>query len=325
MRRREFIALVGGAAAWYPHSASAQQSTMPIVGFLNPNRADAYPETVAAFRAGLSEYGFVEGKTVTVAYRWADDHSDRLRALVADLLRIPVNVIAATGGGPAAVAAKAATTTIPIVFNSADDPVKIGLVASLDRPGGNLTGVSRLSYQLMPKRLELLHEIAPNATTIPYLVGPDSRVVTGGDAQAAAKTLGIELQVVNVTTGTDLEQTLRSLVAAGAKALLIGSGSYFNTLSKELGALCLRFKLPAIYQRREFVAAGGLISYGPGLTGAYRIVGEYTARVLRGAHPADLPVQQQTKIDLIVNLKTAKTLDLAIPPAIIAFADEVIE
>jgi putative tryptophan/tyrosine transport system substrate-binding protein len=325
MRRREFIPLLGGAVATWSFSARAQQPTKPVVGFLNPNSSDAYPEAIAAFRAGLREYGYIEGKNITIAYRWGNGHEERMPALTADLLRIPVNVIAATGGGAAAFAAKAATTTIPIVFNSADDPVKTGLVASLDRPGGNLTGVSRLSVELMPKRLELLHEIAPDASTIPYLVGPYSSVASSTDAQAAGKNFGIELQVVNVTADTDLEKTFRALVSTPAKALLIGSSAYFNSHSKQLGELCLRFKLPAIYQQREFVEAGGLVSYGPSLSDAYRIVGEYTGRVLQGARPADLPVQQQTKIDLIVNLKTAKAIGLAFPPALLARADEVIE
>jgi ABC-type uncharacterized transport system substrate-binding protein len=208
MRRRRLVAYLGSAVAW-PFLARAQRGAMPVVGFLNPNRADAYPETVTAFRAGLSEYGFIEGKTVTVAYRWADGHNERLPALVADLLRIPVNAIAATGGGAAALAAKAATTTVPIVFNSANDPVKAGLVASLDRPSGNLTGVSRLSVELMPKRLELLREIAPGAAPIAYLVESGSAVATDAVAQRAAQALGIELRIVKVTTDSDLERTFR--------------------------------------------------------------------------------------------------------------------
>jgi len=325
MRRRQFLALLGGGAAAWPLGARAQQAALPIVGFLNPNRSDAYPDAIAAFRTGLREQGFIDGENVTIAYRWADGHPDRLSALTTELVRIPVNVIAATGGGGAAYAAKAATKTIPIIFNSADDPVKAGLVASLDRPGGNLTGVSRLSVELMPKRLELLHEIAPTVTTIAYLVESQSAVATAAVAQEAAKTLGVELRVVKVTTDVDLDETIGRLVQAGAKALLVGSSAYFNSRSKELGELCLRYRLPAVYQNRQFAAAGGLISYGPSLADAYRIVGEYTGRVLKGERPANLPVQQQTKVDLMINMKVAQIFGLTIPLPLLGRADEVIE
>jgi ABC-type uncharacterized transport system substrate-binding protein len=325
MKRREFITLVGSTAFAWPTTVRAQQRAMPVIGFLNPNKSDAYPSAIAAFHAGLRESGFVEGENVTMAYRWADGHAERLPALAADLVQMQVSVIAATGGGGAAFAAKAATTTIPIVFNSADDPVKAGLVASLNRPGGNLTGVSRLSTELMSKRLELLHEVSPDAAPIAYLVEANSAVATDAVTQEAARSLGIEMRIIKITTEMNLEDTFAEMVRSGAKAILVGSSSYFNNRSKQLGELCVRYKLPAIYQLREFVAAGGLMSYGPSLPDAYRIVGEYTGRVLKGAQPADLPVQQQSKVDLIVNLKTAKTLGITIPLPLFGRADEVIE
>ena len=324
MKRREFITLLGGVAA-LPLAARAQQPTMPVIGFLNPNRSDAYPSAIAAFHAGLRENGFVEGENVMIEYRWADGHAERLPTLAADLVRMQVAVIAATGGGGAAFAAKAATTTIPIIFNSADDPVKGGLVASLNRPGGNLTGVSRLSTELMSKRLELLHEVSPDAAPVAYLVEANSAVATDSVTQEAARTLGVEIQLLKITTEMSFEDIFEGIVRSGAKAVLVGSSSYFNNRSKQLGELSLRYKLPAIYQLREFVAAGGLMSYGPSLSDAYRIVGEYTGRVLKGAQPADLPVQQQSKVDLIVNLKTAKALGITIPLPLLGRADEIIE
>ena len=324
MKRREFITLLGGVAA-LPLAARAQQPTMPVIGFLNPNRSDAYPSAIAAFHSGLRESGFVEGENVTIEYRWADGHAERLPTLAADLVRLQVAVIAATGGGGSAFAAKAATTTIPIVFNSADDPVKGGLVASLNRPEGNLTGVSQLSTELMSKRLELLHEVSPDAAPVAYLVEANSAVATDSVTQEAARTLGVEMQLSKITTEMSLEDIFEGIVRSGAKAVLVGSSSYFNNRSKQLGELSLRYKLPAIYQLREFVAAGGLMSYGPSLSDAYRIVGEYTGRVLKGAQPADLPVQQQSKVDLIVNLKTAKALGITIPLPLLGRADEIIE
>ena len=296
-RRRQFIWLLGGAAAW-PLAARAQRQ--PVVGFLNPNKSDANPSIVAAFRAGLREHGFVEGDNVMIAYRWADGRAERLPGLAAELVRMQVAVIAATGGGSAAFAAKAATVSIPVVFNSASDPVKAGLVPSLNRPGGNLTGVGRLSVDLMPKRVELLREVIGHAGPVAYLIEGSSSVASNAVAQEAARTVGMELHVVQIDTAARLNDVIAGIVRSGARALLIGPSSHFNNVSQELGQLCASHRLPAIYQVREFVAAGGLMSYGPGLAEAYRIVGEYTGRVLKGAHPGDLPVQLQTKVEFIV-------------------------
>jgi putative ABC transport system substrate-binding protein len=328
MRRRGFITLLGGAAAAWPLAARGQ-SAMPVIGFLNPNPADYYPEIIAAFHGGLRETGFVENKNVTILYRWADGYSERLPALAADLVGRGVNVIAATGGGRSAFAAKAATTTIPIVFNSADDPVKAGLVASLNRPGGNLTGVSRLSVELLPKRVELLREVVPSATAVAYLIDSSSAAGSMRSAQEAAQlasqVFGIELLLVNATVDDALEAAFTRIVATGAKALLIAPSSYFNSRGSQLGELSAHHGLPAVYQVREFATGGGLMSYGPPLTDAYRTVGIYTGRVLKGERPADLPVQQQTRVELIVNLKAAKALGLSIPLPLLGRADEVIE
>lgn len=325
MRRREFITLLGGASAVWPLASRAQQPARSAIGFLNPNGPNAYPDVIAAFRAGLHEQGYVEGENVTIAYRWAEGHPERLPALAADLVRMRVNVIAATGGGDAALAAKAATQRIPIVFNSADDPVKTGLVVSLNRPGGNLTGVSQLGVELTPKRLELLKEAVPNVANIAFLVEADSAVAASGVAQDIARKFGTELWIVRRTAQTPLGDVFAKLAQSGTKALLIGGSSYFNSRSRELAEMCLRYRLLGIYQGREFTAAGGLMSYGPSLASSYRVVGEYTGRVLKGALPRDLPVQQQTKIDLFINLKTAKAFGLTISSTVLAFANEVIE
>ena len=329
MKRRAFISLLGGTAAapslLWPVAARAQQAAMPVIGFLNQTTADAYPDAMAAFRAGLRETGFVENENVAVIYRWAENHPERLPALAADLVRRRVAVIAAMGGGNAAFAAKAATTTVPIVFNSANDPVKVGLVASLNRPGGNLTGVSRLSVELMPKRLELLREVIPDAAAIVYLVDTNSSVATAVSAQEAARTIGVELQTIRVSADQDFATVFAGMAQNGAKALLIGSSTYFNSRSAQLGELSLRRKLPAIYQERTFATAGGLMSYGAPLADSYRGVGTYVGRVLKGDRPADLPVQQQTRVEFVVNLKTAKALGLTIPLPLLGRADEVIE
>jgi putative ABC transport system substrate-binding protein len=325
VKRRDFIALTGGAMAFWPLTVRAQHPANPVVGFLNPNRSDAYPDVIAAFRDGLRETGFVERENVTILYRWADGDPLRVPRLVNELVNVPVTVIAATGGGATAVAAKAATTAIPIVFNSAEDPVKAGLVLSLSHPGGNLTGVSRVSVELMPKRLELLHEAVPRATPVGYLVEANSAVAGDAVAQDAARTLGLELRITKVNTESNLEGSIAEVVRLGAKSLLIGSGSYFNARSKELGELCVRYALPAIYQTRAFVTAGGLMSYGPNLADAYRLVGIYTGRILKGEKPTDLPVQQQTKVNLTINAKTARTLGIIIPLPLLGRADEVVD
>jgi ABC-type uncharacterized transport system substrate-binding protein len=323
LRRREFIALVSGATAAWPRCALAKR--LPVVGFLHSGSPNYYPSAIKAFQAGLGQSGFVEGQNVTIIYRWAEGHAARAPLLAAELVRQRVDVIAALGGGFAAHAAKAATSTIPIVFDSADDPVKAGLVASLNRPGGNMTGVGRLSEDLMPKRLELLQEAAGITGQITYLVDVNSAVVGSPAGQAAARTLGLDLREVRFSTGQDLDGVFDGLVRDGARALVIGPSSYFNARSRELGELCARHKLPAIYQRREFVVGGGLMSYGPSLQDAYRIAGSYTGRILKGENPANLPVQLQTRVELILNLKTAAALGLTIPLPLLGRADQVIE
>ncbi len=324
MNRREFIALAGGATAAWSLSARAQQQT-PVIGFLHPGSPDYYPDAIAGFHAGLRDNGFVEGQNVNIAYRWAEGHSERLPALAVELVHLQVAVLAALGGGTAARAAQAATTTIPIVFNSADDPVKAGFVASLNRPGGNMTGVSRLSLELMPKRLELFREVAGLTGPVAYLVDVNSAISGSTVADEAAKKLGIDLRLVQFSPGQELGSVFDALVQSGSKAVVIGPSAYFNAHSRQLGELCIGHKLPGIYQRREFAGGGGLMSYGPNLTDAYRIAGTYTGRVLKGERVADLPVQLQTKLELIVNLKTARALGLTVSLPLLGRADEVIE
>jgi putative tryptophan/tyrosine transport system substrate-binding protein len=281
-----------------------------------------------AFHQGLGETGYVEGRNVTIEYRWAEGHNDRLPALVADLARLEVAVIAATGGTAVALAAKAATTTIPIVFNIAADPVALGLVASLSRPGGNLTGVTSLSVQVAPKRLELLHELLPAVTVVALLINPTNPIlaeIQSRDLQAAAGPLGLQLHVLHASTERDFDAVFATLAQLRAGALVIGTDLFFNTRSEQLAALTVRHAVPAIFQYREFAAAGGLMSYGNAIADPYRLVGVYTGRILKGEKPADLPVQRATKVELIINLKTAKALGLAVPLPLLGRADEVIE
>ena len=327
LNRREFIALVGGAAAW-PLVAHAQQSAMPVIGLLGTISPDRWASRLHAFRQGLSETGYVEGRNVGIEYRWAEGQNDRLPALAADLVRRQVRVIATPESTPAAFAAKAATTTIPIVFSVGVDPVAVGLVASLNRPGGNLTGVTNLNAEILPKRLELMHELVPTATTIALLVNPSNPLVAeteSRDAQTAARTLGLQLHVLHTSTDRDFDTVFASLAQMRAVALVINTDVFFNSRSEQLAALALRHTVPAIFQYREFVASGGLMSYGTSIPDVDRQVGIYTGRLLRGESPADLPVQQVTKIELTINLKTARTLGLTVPLSLLGRADEVIE
>jgi putative ABC transport system substrate-binding protein len=324
MRRREFIALIGGAAAW-PLAARAQQAAMPVIGFVRSESLADATNLVTAFRQGLKEAGFVEGQNVTVEYRSGEGQRERLQSVVAELIRRPVSVIA--GNSVAMLAAKAATATIPVVFASGGDPVQQGLVASLNRPGGNVTGVVFLSGTLGTKRLELLRQIAPKATAIGMLANPNTTETETErtDVQAAAQAIGMQLIVADVSSDRDIEPALAVLVQRGVGALLVGAGGFMTSHRERIVALATRHALPAMYGLREFVAAGGLMSYGTSITDAFRQVGVYTGRILKGEKPADLPVMQSTKFELVLNLKTAKTLGLAIPPSLLALADEVIE
>ena len=323
--RRDFITLFGGAAAW-PLAARAQQAAMPVVGFLNTRVPGADPHLLAAFRRGLKETGYVEGQNVAIEYRWAYNQYDRLPAFAADLVRRQVTVIAAIGS-PSAPAPKATTTTIPIVFIIGSDLVEVGLVTSLNRPGGNLTGVTVLGVELGSKRLELLHELAPTANIVAALVNPNTPAAEtqSTDLQTAARSLGLKLHVLHASSERDFDTVFASLLQLGAGGLVVGNDTFFSTRSEQLAALALRHGVPAIFQYRQFVEAGGLMSYGGDLADNYRLTGVYTGRVLKGENPADLPVMQSTKVQLIINLKTARALGLAVPLSLLGRADEVIE
>jgi putative ABC transport system substrate-binding protein len=328
MRRRQFMTLLGGAAVVWPRSARAQQQpAMPVIGFLNGGSTDGYAPMVAAFRQGLKETSYIEGQNVAIEFRWAGGQYDRVPAMVAELVRRQVAVIVANT--PGAPEVKAATTTIPIVFLTGNDPVQIGLVATLNRPGGNVTGVTTLNVEVAPKRLELLHELIPAATVVALLVNPTSPTslaeTTTRDTQGAARTLGIELHVLHASTEPDFDTAFATLAQRRAGALVIGPDPFFNSEIEQLAALALRHAVPTIYESREFAAAGGLMSYGGSLTDLYRQAGIYTGRILKGAKPADLPVQQSTKVELFLNLKTAKAFGLTFPLSLLGRADEVIE
>jgi putative ABC transport system substrate-binding protein len=325
--RRELLVALGSAAAAWPLAARAQQPAMPVVGFLTSRALGDAPQLLAAFRQGLKETGFVEGQKVAIEYRFAGNQNERLPALAADLVHRQVTVIAAPTT-PAALAAKAATTTIPIVFATGGDPVAIGLVASLNRPGGNVTGVTILAVEVAPKRLELLHELVPTALVIALLVNPANPALA--DAQSSkllsvAQTLGLELHVLKASTERDFDQVFANLIQLRAGGLVIGADPFFTTRQEQLAALALRHAVPAVYENREFAAAGGLASYGGSLVDDYRLAGVYAARILKGEKPGELPVQQSTKVEMFLNLKTAKALGITVPLPLSGRADEVIE
>jgi putative ABC transport system substrate-binding protein len=327
IKRRQFVTLLGGAAAAWPVGARGQQGNLRTVGFLSGGSPGPFAFLVRAFRQGLSETGYVEGQDLAIEFRWAEGQYDRLPALVADLVGRQVTVLAATTT-PAALAAKASTTTIPIVFATDGDPVQLGLTATLSQPGGNITGVTQLNVEVGPKRLELARELMPAATVIALLINPTNPLAEAvlKDSQAAARILGLQLHVLHASTERDFDAVFTALVQLRGAVLVISSADpLFGSRAEKLGTLALRHGVPAIYQFREFVAAGGLVSYGGRFTDSYRQVGVYTGRILKGEKPSDLPVQQSTKVELVINLKTAKALGLEVPPSLLARADEVME
>lgn len=326
MRRREFITLLGGMAAATPFSARAQQPAMPVIGFLNVASPEAYAPYVAAFREGLKESGYVDGQNVIIEFRWAEGNADRLPGMAADLIRRQVSVIVANS--PANAIAKSATTTIPIVFTTAGDPIKLGLVASMSRPDGNVTGVSQLNVEIGPKRVELAHQLMPDATDVGFLINPsDSARATTllKDAEAAAAPMGLRLHAYRVTTEAEIESAFADFARLKSGALVIGPDALFNIRSKLLAELALRHAVPTIYQYQEFADAGGLLSYGGNIRESYLWAGIYAGRILKGAKPADLPVQQTTKVEMIINLKTAKAIGITVPLSLLGRADQIIE
>jgi len=328
MRRREFITLLGRAAAVWPLAAGAQQPAIPVVGYLSTRSPDESAHIVTAFRNGLNEIGYVQGRNVAIEYRFAEGRYDRLSALAADLIRRPINVLVATGGTASAIAAKPVVpATIPLVFAMGGDPVKLGVVASLARPGGNITGVSFLVNALAAKQIELLQELAPNAKVVGFLVNPNSPNLASEmkEAQAAVAAFGHELVVVKVTRESDFDQAFKTLVEARVAALFVEVDAFFTDRRANIAALAAQYALPAIYALREFVDAGGLMSYGTSITDANRQVGIYAGRILKGTKPAELPVMQSTRFELVINLKAAKALGIEIPSRLLARADEVIE
>jgi putative tryptophan/tyrosine transport system substrate-binding protein len=323
--RREFITLLGGAAAW-PLAARAQQA-MPVLGVINAGSPDTQSNRIRAFRQGLKDAGHVEGENVTVEYRWAENQINRVPALVNELIRRQVAVIVATGGSDPALAAKAGTTTIPIVFTIPEDPVRLGLVASLARPGGNATGINFFSNELIPKRLELLRELVPAARQVAVLVNPaDANAETiSGDVDTAARAMGLQIQTLNASTSRDIDAAFATFSRDRPDALFVSGGPLFVSRRVQLVLLAARHALPTSYGSREYAEIGGLMSYGTSLTDAYRQVGIYTGRILKGAKPADLPVMQATKFELVINHAAARVLRLTVPPSLLAAADEVIE
>ena len=326
MRRRKFIALLGGAAAW-PLTGRAQQPQTPVIGFVNSASPQGYTRPLAAFLKGLSETGYVDGQNVTFEYRWAEDHADRLAGLTADLVRRRVAVIVATTT-QAALAAKATTTTVPIVFETASDPIRLGLVTSLNRPGGNLTGVTQTNVEIAPKRLELLHEIVPTAKVMALLVNPANPTLAEANTkelQTAARRLALDLHVLNASAEREFDAVFAKLIELRAGGLVIGNDPLFTGRSEQLAALAVRHAVPTVYAWREFAVAGGLLSYGVAVPDSYRLAGNYAGRILKGEKPADLPVQQVSTVELIINMKAAKALGLSVPLSLIGRADEIIE
>jgi putative tryptophan/tyrosine transport system substrate-binding protein len=327
MERREFITLLGGTVASWPLAARAQQPSMPVIGFLHPTSLDAYADRLRPFREGLKDAGFIEGENVAIEYRWAENQTDRLPALAAELARRQVAVIAAPGP-PAALAAKAATTTIPIVFLMNEDPVRLGLVASLARPGGNLTGINIFRAELAAKRLDLLRELVPGAARVGVLVNPVNATTTEStlrDVEPAARAIGLQIQVLNARTSREIDAAFATFVRERPDAVFVGADSFFVSRRVQLTNLAVRHAVPAIYSARDFAEVGGLMSYGASLTDASRQMGVYTGRILKGAKPADLPVVQSSKFELVINHQTARMLGVEIPPMLLARADEVIE
>ena len=327
MRRREFISLLGGGVTAWPLLVRAQQ-TMPVIGFLGSSSLDLYADPVRAFRQGLGETGYVEGRNVAIEFRWANGQNERLPALAADLVRRQVTVIVAPGSTPAALAAKAATTTIPIVFQVGIDPIAAGLVTSLARPGGNVTGVTNINTELVSKRLELLRELVPKATVVALLVNPTSPEITEAvskELQSTTRTLGLQLHILNASNDRDFDTVFTTLAQLRVGALVIAPDAFFISRNEQLGILTSRHGVPAITQFREFAAAGGLMSYGGSFSEPTRQVGIYTGRILKGEKPANLPVQQPMKVELVINLKTARALGVTVPQSVLNRADEVIE
>jgi putative tryptophan/tyrosine transport system substrate-binding protein len=326
IRRREFIATLGGAAVW-PLAARTQQATLPVVGVLSAEWPNLFSDRLRAFHDGLRETGYVQDRNLAIEYRWAEGRNDRLPALAAELVRRQVTVIVATST-PAVLAARTATATIPIVFFVAADPVQLGLVTSLSRPEGNLTGVVTLNVDVAAKRLELLHELVPTATIVALLVNPSNTALaetTTRELEAAARTLGLQFHVLHASSDRELDTAFAALVQLRARGLVIGADPLFNSRSEQLAELTIRHRVPAIYQFREFVSAGGLTAYGSTVLDTYRPLGVYTGRILKGEKPAELPVQQATKVELVINMKTAKALGLTVPLPLLGRVDEVIE
>jgi putative ABC transport system substrate-binding protein len=328
VKRREFLTLLGGAAAAWPLAARAQQPAMPVIGFLNPQSPDGHAGRLRGFRQGLKEAGFIEGANLAIEYRWAEGQFDRLPTLAAELVRRPVSLLAATGGPASPMAAKAATTTLPIVFLTAEDPVRLGLVASLARPGGNLTGINFLNNELAGKRLALLRELVPGAARVAVLVNPANAATaetTLREAQAAARAMGLQDQVFNASTSPEINAAFASLARERPDALFVGGDGFFNSRHVQIVNLASRYAVPASYADRLMAEAGGLMSYGSDIADAWRQFGVYAGRILNGAKPAELPVVQSSKFELIINAETARMLGLSVPATLLASADEVIE